>query len=76
MFGFSGDEVKRHGFKGLREGFPAIDLAHLDLAGGEQRPEQHGHGLCAGQHGLGLDPAPELPVQPFDGVGRARRFPL
>jgi hypothetical protein len=25
---------------------PAVDLAHVDLAGGKQRPEQHGGGLC------------------------------
>src|SRR4051812_47504533 len=28
------------------ERLPAIDLAHVDLAGGEQRPEQHGGSLC------------------------------
>ena len=60
---FSGGEVKWHGFDGLREGFPAVDLSHLDLAGGEQRPEQHRHGIGAGQHGLGLDAAAELLVQ-------------
>jgi len=27
------------------ERFPAIDLAHVDLAGSEQSPEQHGRGL-------------------------------
>ena len=25
---------------------PAVDLAHVDLAGGEQRPEQHASSLC------------------------------
>lgn len=39
MLGFSGGEVKGHRFDGLRESFPAINLSHLDLAGGEQRPE-------------------------------------
>jgi hypothetical protein len=24
----------------------AINLAHVDLTGGEQRPEQHGSGVC------------------------------
>ena len=28
------------------ERLPAIDLAHADLTGGEQRPEQHGGSLC------------------------------
>lgn len=67
--GFSGGEVKRHRFDGLRESFPAIDLAHLDLAGSQQRPEQHRHGFGAGQHGLGLDAAAEFLVETFDGVG-------
>ena len=28
------------------ERLPAIDLAHIDLAGGEQRPEHHGGSVC------------------------------
>ena len=28
------------------EGLPTIDFAHVDLTGGEQRPEQHGGSLC------------------------------
>ena len=28
------------------ERLPTIDLAHVDLTGGEQRPEQHGGSLC------------------------------
>jgi hypothetical protein len=47
----------------FKEGFSALELAHLDLAGSQQRPRQHGHGLCAGQLGLGLDTAAELFVQ-------------
>jgi hypothetical protein len=31
---------------GRYERLPAIDLAHVDLTGGEQCPEQHGGGLC------------------------------
>jgi hypothetical protein len=61
-------------FEGQRQGFPAVDFAHLDLPRGPQRPEQHRHGLGAGQHGLRLDAAAKLLVQTFDGVGRARRF--
>ena len=34
-----GGAVKGHRFNGLREGFPAINLSHLDLTRGEQRPE-------------------------------------
>ncbi len=58
----------------MRERFPAVDHSHLDLAGSELRPEQHWHGLGAGQQGLGLDPAPELVVEPLDRVGRSRGF--
>ena len=50
------------------EGLPAIDLAHGDLAGGEQRPEQHGGGFGAGQHGLGVDPALEFLMQSLDRI--------
>ena len=28
------------------KGLPAVDLAHVDLAGGEQGPEQHASSLC------------------------------
>jgi hypothetical protein len=42
------------GFGGERP--PAIDLAHVDLARGEQRPEQHCSGVRGRQHGLPLDP--------------------
>src|SRR3954454_1810427 len=58
------------------EGLPAVDLPHLDLARGKQRPEQHGSGLCRGQDGLGLHPSLELLVQAFDGVGGPRALPL
>lgn len=60
---FSGGEVKGHRSNGLREGLPSVDLAHLDLAGGEQRPEQHRYGLGAGQHRLGFDAPPEFLVR-------------
>ena len=50
----------------LGEGLPSVDLAHDDLSGGEQRPEQHGGGVGAGQDGLGLDPALELLMLIFD----------
>ena len=55
---------------------PAVDLAHCDLAGGEQRPQEHGHGFGAGQHGLGLDPTAKLLVQTLDGIGGPGGFPL
>src|SRR5438445_7817137 len=42
----SGCEVNRliAGLYGER--LPSIDLAHVDLSRGEQRPEQHGCGVC------------------------------
>jgi len=58
------------------ERLPAIDLAHVDLTGGEQRPEQHGGGVCGWQHGLGFDPSLELLVQPLDRVRGPRAAPL
>ena len=53
----------------LGKGLPTIDLAHGDLTGGEQCPEQHGGGLRRGQHRLCLDAALELLVQPLDRIG-------
>src|SRR5258708_20236250 len=58
------------------KGLPAIDLAHVDLSRGEQRPEQHRGGVGRRQHGLGLDPSLELLVQPLDGIGGAQAAPL
>src|ERR1700680_2798892 len=58
------------------EGLPAIDLAHVDLSGSKQRPEQHGRGVGGRQHGLGFDPPLELFVEPFDPVGGACPAPL
>ena len=55
---------------------PAIDLAHADLTGSEQRPEQHGRGIRRWQHGLRLDPSLEFLVQPLNGVGGAGAAPL
>jgi hypothetical protein len=55
---------------------PTIDLAHDDLSGSQQGPEEHGGGFRAGQDGLGFDPALELLVQTLDGVRRSDRFPL
>jgi hypothetical protein len=58
--GGSGGEVKVGG-RAL-EGLPTVDPAHGDLTRGEERPEQHGGGLGAGQQALGLDPPLELLV--------------
>ena len=58
------------------ERLPAINLAHVHLAGGEQRPEQHGAGVRRWQHGLCFDPSLELFVQPLDRVGGANAAPL
>jgi ppGpp synthetase/RelA/SpoT-type nucleotidyltranferase len=41
---------------------PAIDFAHVDLAGSKQRPEQHGSRVRRRQHRLRLDLALELLV--------------
>ena len=73
-WGGSGGEVKIGG-RALQGG-PAVDPAQGDLTRGEQRPEQHGGGLGAGQQALGLDPALELLVQPLDGVRGPERAPL
>ena len=58
------------------EGLPSIDLAHADLAGSKQRPEQHGGGVGGRQHGLRLDPALELFVEPFDRIRGTYAAPL
>jgi hypothetical protein len=56
------------------ERLPAINLAHADLAGGEQGPEQHGSSFRRWQHRLRLDFALELLVQSLDfirGAGKS-----
>src|SRR6516165_1011367 len=58
------------------EGLPTIDLAHIDLAGGEQRPEQHRGSVRGRQHGLRLDPSFEFLVQPLDRIRSPRTTPL
>src|ERR1035437_9286123 len=58
------------------ERLPAINLAHVDLARGEQCPEQHGSGFGGRQYGLRLDPSLELLVQSFDRIGSPRAPPL
>src|ERR1035437_9905754 len=58
------------------ERLPAIDLAHVDLARGEQCPEQHGSGVRGRQHGLRFDPSLELLVQSFDHIRAAGATPL
>ena len=63
-----------YGFRG--QALPAIDFSHVDLSGSKQCPEQHGGGVCRWQHGLRLDPALELLVEPFDRVCSARATPL
>src|SRR6202008_3059900 len=55
---------------------PAVDLTHVDLTRGEQRPEQHRRCICRWQHGLRFDPALELFVQTFDRVRCSRTSPL
>ena len=36
------------------ERLPTVDFSHVDLAGGEQRPEEHRRGVGRWQHGLRL----------------------
>src|SRR3954447_21822756 len=64
----SGGEVNGRDGERLGERRPTVDLAQGDLAGGEQRPEQHRRGLGRGQDRLGLDPPLELLVQALDRV--------
>ena len=72
----SGREVNRVVGELVCQRLPSVDFAHGDLTSGKQCPEQHGCGLGRRQHCLGLDPAFELLVEPFDCVGGARTFPL
>ena len=58
------------------ERLPTINLAHVDLTRGEQRPEQHRCCFCRRQHGLRLDPPLELFVQTLDRVRCSRASPL
>ena len=58
------------------EGLPSVDLAHGDLAGGEQRLELHGCGFGAGQHGLCFNAALEFLMQAPDRVRGTDRLPL
>ena len=55
---------------------PAVDLAHVDLSGGEERPEQHGGRFGGGQHGLCLDAPLELLVQAFNSIRGPGALPL
>jgi hypothetical protein len=60
-----------------REGFPAIDFAHVYLTGSKQRLKQHGGGVRRRPHSLRFDPALELLVEPFEAlVVRALRHLL
>src|SRR5215471_10286990 len=72
----SGSEVNRLVSRSIYQGLPSVDFAHRNLTSGEQRREQHGRGLGRGQHRLGLDPAFELLVEPFNRVGGSRTLPL
>lgn len=69
-------EVSRALGDWLRDARPAIDLAHGDLAGGNQRPEQYSGCLGRGKDGLGLDAVIGLLVQPLDRMRGPRRLPL
>ena len=72
----SGSKVNRLIGEFLGQDLPAVDFAHGDLTRGEQCPEQHRCGLGGRQHRLGLDPALELFMEPFDRVAGAHALPL
>src|SRR5262249_24212375 len=72
----SRSEVNRLVSELVHQGLPSVDFAHRNLTSGEQRPEQHGRGLGRGQPRLGLEPAFELLVEPFNRVGGSRTLPL
>jgi hypothetical protein len=55
---------------------PFIDTPHLDLTTDDQAEQQT---LCCarvGQRTLGPDPEAKLPIEPLDGIGGAKRFPV
>src|ERR1044071_6069379 len=55
---------------------PSIDAPDLDLTTDDQAEQQT---LCCariGQRTLGLHPAAKLPIEPLDGIGGTKRFPL
>src|SRR5262249_58648834 len=58
------------------EGLPTVNLAHVDLTRGEQRPEQHCRRIGRRQHGLRLNPPLELFVQTLDRVRGSCASPL
>ncbi len=71
---FSG-EVNALGVERVEERLLSVDLAHGDLAGRQQRPEQHRGGFGRWQHGLRPDAPLERLLQPLDRTGRTRRVP-
>ena len=60
----------------LGECLLSVDLAHGDLTGCQQCPEQNRRRFRRRQRGLRLDAAFELLVQSLDGIGGACRPPL
>ena len=58
------------------EGLPTVNLAHVDLTRGEQRPEQHCRRIGRRQHGLLINPPLELFVQTLDRVRCSCASPL
>lgn len=68
-FGHERDRCFNVRGRGAEIGFPSRRPSASNLAGCEQRPEEHRHGLGAGQRGLDLDAAAELFVQALDSVG-------
>jgi len=54
----------------------AIDLAHGDLAGGDEAVEQDDGGVLGGKRALGLHPTAKLLIEALDGVGGAQASPL
>ena len=60
----------------MSKALPSVDFSHRDLAGSQERPEQHCCRLRRREDGLRLDPSLELLMQAFDRVRGPYRFPL
>ena len=72
----SGGQVNRPVDELRRQRLPAVDLSHVDLAGGKQSPKQHRRRVGRGQHRLRFDPPLELLVEALDSIRGSGASPL